>query len=81
MIISFQGKFDEYQIQKSLFCADALIIKDSYKNRDGVNFINSNAKFLEFTDQKINFKDLLESLQINNEDNVIIIQSLEDLIK
>lgn len=72
MKIVFKGKSSEYEIQKSHFCANAFVIKDKIKGRDGVDFITSNVKILEFSDDSFTFEEIVKHFNDDNEDMIVI---------
>lgn len=44
MKITFQGKSDEYEIEKSYFYNRAFIVKDKIPNRDKIDFITDSVR-------------------------------------
>lgn len=74
MKIVFQGKSNEYEIEKSHFCNRAFIVKDKVINRDEVNLITDSVEILEFNDDSFKFDEILEHLQEENSENTIFIE-------
>lgn len=74
MRVVFQGKSNEYEIEKSHFCNRAFIVKDKVRNRDEVNLITDSVEILEFSDDSFKFGEILEHLQEENGENTIFIE-------
>ncbi|EJA9823326.1 hypothetical protein MUL68_000412 [Campylobacter coli] len=76
MKIIFQGKSDEYEIEKSYFCNRAFIVKDKIPNRDKIDFVSDNITLLEFSDHSFEFDEILKCLHDENEENTIIVEEI-----
>ncbi|EAK2628794.1 hypothetical protein CC188_03895 [Campylobacter coli] len=76
MKIIFQGKSDEYEIEKSYFCNRAFIVKDKIPNRDKIDFVSDNITLLEFSDHSFEFDEILKCLYDENEENTIIVEEI-----
>ncbi len=76
MKITFQGKSDEYEIEKSYFYNRAFIVKDKIPNRDKIDFITDSVRLLEFSDHSFEFDEILKCLYDENEENTIIVEEI-----
>ncbi|TKX30701.1 DUF5416 family protein [Campylobacter estrildidarum] len=75
MKILFQGKSNEYEIEKSHFCNQAFIIKDKIANRDEIDFITNIVHTLEFSDDSFSFDEIMEHLKNDNNKDIIIVEN------
>ncbi|HDZ5064840.1 TPA: hypothetical protein RTH03_000217 [Campylobacter jejuni] len=77
MKIVFKGKSSEYEIQRSSFCIDAFVIKDKIEERDGVDFITSNVRVLEFSDDSFTFEEIVRHFNVCNSEDMIIVEDFD----
>lgn len=76
MKIFFQGKSDEYEIEKSYFYNRAFIVKDKIPNRDKIDFITDSVTLLKFSDHSFEFDEILKCLYDEDEENTIIVEEI-----